>query len=76
MSEPSTEELMSRIRKWQTSGRFHPLTCGNNSEHAVLEPVYEKGEIILVCPDCTYVQNFAAGGLTPIFMNDNFNLLF
>ena len=38
----------------------HPLTCGNNSNHAVLEPSRDTqaGIIIMYCPECDYTQPF------------------
>lgn len=48
-----------KIKEWQTSGKFHPLTCGNNSNHGILEVVQQDdGEIMLICPDCDYVQRW------------------
>jgi hypothetical protein len=48
---------IARIRRWQANGRVHPLTCGNDSSHAKLEPIAEDGRVILVCPDCDYRQD-------------------
>jgi hypothetical protein len=36
----------------------HPLTCGNDSRHAVLEPFPMGGGVGLYCPECDYVQPF------------------
>lgn len=48
---------MSRIIKHQTCQSMHPLTCGNDSNHRPLYPVWED-RIVLRCPDCDYVQTF------------------
>ena len=48
-------ELAEKINKQQKAGQFHPLTCGNNSDH-ILEAVVESGKVILKCPECDYVQ--------------------
>lgn len=37
--------------------RLHPLTCGNDSNHRVLEPYpMDDGEVGLYCPECDYRQ--------------------
>jgi len=51
-------EKIQKIKEWQTNGRFHPLTCGNDSNHAVLVPFEQNGEVKLRCTDCNYVQNY------------------
>jgi hypothetical protein len=51
-------ETMEAIRKYQNCDYLHPLTCGNDSRHALLKPIEKDGKIILVCPDCDYVQNW------------------
>lgn len=38
----------------------HPLTCGNDSNHGNLFPLYEDGIVKLICPDCDYTQGNAA----------------
>lgn len=56
---------MNAICEWQTGykdgerklmDRMHPLTCGNDSSHAPLFPVFADGRMLLVCADCDYVQ--------------------
>lgn len=41
------------IRAHQANRHVHPLTCGNDSGHRILE-----GRVILVCLDCDYRQDF------------------
>lgn len=50
------QKKIYRILKWQSCGFVHPLTCGKNSEH-ILKPKEKDGDVILICPDCDYVQN-------------------
>lgn len=41
----------------------HPLTCGNNSNHANLIAVEINNNIKLKCKDCEYVQDFVPSWL-------------
>jgi len=50
-----TDEEVENINKYQKSGKFHPLTCGNG--HGALIAT-NKG---LVCPKCDYLQTWAHG---------------
>lgn len=52
----TNKKIISQIRKYQKSGMAHPLTCGNNSLHQILEPEEQNGKVVLVCLDCDYVQ--------------------
>ena|SRR3989344_2244656 len=52
----SNEEIINRINAYQSNLMFHPLTCGKNSAHALLEPKEEDGKVILVCPTCGHKQ--------------------
>lgn len=49
------EEIIEKINAWQNS-IAHPLTCRKDSTHRLLRPEIRKGKVILVCPDCDYVQ--------------------
>ncbi len=40
--------------------RFHPLTCGNDSNHTPLFPFFENGSVKLICRDCNYTQDNGA----------------
>lgn len=58
---PNTAKLRG-IEWWQEEGQFHPLTCGYNSRHELLEGRETiSGEVYLECPDCGYVQGFVPG---------------
>ena len=52
----TNQEKIEKVNTWQTSPYIHPLTCGNDSMHADLEPKEEDGEVKLVCVDCGYTQ--------------------
>jgi hypothetical protein len=47
---------------WQDRIPFHPLTCGNDSEHMPLRArevlVYETETVELYCTQCYYRQDF------------------
>jgi hypothetical protein len=54
----NSNELVQRIKKWQANPHFHPLTCGVDSGHEILEPVEKDGKVSLVCPTCGWVQSY------------------
>ena len=58
MSSLTNQEIIQRVNAWQSNPRIHPLTCKNNSNHALLEPKEEDGKVVLECPTCGYVQNW------------------
>jgi len=47
------------IALWQQQDHVHPLTCGNDSRHALLVPEKESGfgQVSLVCPTCGWRQS-------------------
>lgn len=52
--KPWTDEECAAFNESQQRADRHPLTCGNDSRHAVLIAV-PKG---YMCPDCDYRQNW------------------
>jgi len=48
--------VMCRICDHQVTHMLHPLTCGNDSSHAPLFPVYREARVMLRCVDCDYTQ--------------------
>lgn len=46
------QELVENIKFYQESGVGHPLTCGNDSKHALLVPYISEGAVVLQCPTC------------------------
>lgn len=49
-----TDEQIAALAAHQADDRFHPYTCGNNSDH-ILEPTRQGW----VCPHCDYRQDWA-----------------
>jgi len=44
--------------KWGSFTHHHEMTCGNNSNHAVLEPkIHADESVSLYCTDCDYTQD-------------------
>ena len=52
------EKLLSSIKKYQNCIYVHPLTCGTDSNHSLLEGRILNGNVVLVCPDCDYIQEW------------------
>ena len=50
------KELLEAIKKYQSCPFVHELTCGNDSGHASLKGIEIKGKVVLICPDCDYIQ--------------------
>lgn len=53
-------QIIRAIKEHQAHPYVHPLTCGNDSRHQVLEPQLDPDDptkVILVCLDCTYRQH-------------------
>ena len=56
-ADDGRDDEIEAIRQRQARHDVHPLTCGNDSGHAVLRPQrMPNGKIVLYCPDCDYVQ--------------------
>lgn len=53
--------LIRMINKLQKDSTTHPLTCGYDSTHNKLKPVTMNRKVVLVCPDCGYVQSIPHG---------------
>ena len=67
----STAEIIEKVRRYQDIDIFHPLTCGNDSNHALLVAEDHGGKVVLVCPDCDYVQ----GHIPENIVNANYDKL-
>jgi len=48
--------LIKKIKQHQKNKNFHPLTCGNDSQHKLLYPIEENNEVVLKCKNCDYGQ--------------------
>jgi hypothetical protein len=49
----------TQVGEFSFPTRLHPLTCGNNSDHAPLYPYWNGDRVQLICRDCDYTQNNA-----------------
>jgi len=54
----TNQEVLDSVKAYQERGDFHPLTCGNDSNHLLLVAKEIDGKVVLVCPECDYVQNW------------------
>lgn len=52
------QTIIDAIARYQQLGYVHPLTCGNNSMHTELIGKEVDGKVVLVCPDCDYIQKW------------------
>jgi hypothetical protein len=52
-----TDLILKAVEDWQAN-ELHPLTCGHDSDHKILKPIKQDGKVILICPDCTYTQDW------------------
>lgn len=57
MSSSKNKDLLEAIRKFQSCPYVHEMTCGNDSRHETLKGIEIRGKVVLICPDCDYVQN-------------------
>lgn len=69
-------KVIENFNKLQNCGHLHPLTCGNNSSHAVLKLDIVNDKIVgLVCSDCDYKQSYIPSivlNLSEELLNDPF----
>lgn len=57
----AAKDKIKLIKAYQRAGEeglVHPLTCGNDSSHDLLNPMFMSGtdEVVLICWDCDYIQ--------------------
>lgn len=52
---PWTQDYVDFLNTYQHDTRWHPYTCGNNSQHRVLLATVGGW----ICEDCDYTQNWA-----------------
>lgn len=55
----NSKEKKMLFQKYQLSSKFHPLTCGNDSNHEKLK-LCVSGHF-LYCADCNYMQELDVG---------------
>jgi hypothetical protein len=58
------DKVIASINAHQQRNDLHPLTCGKDSRHAPLLAKEQDGKVILVCPDCDYVQTWVPSYFT------------
>ena len=65
---PFTKEQINKLNEYQTSGKFHPFTCGRNHIECEVNKTprdYEKDGVLIateegwICPCGKYRQNWA-----------------
>jgi len=54
----TNSEILEHIATWQGLGCVHPLTCRVDGCGQNLVGREVNGEVVLVCPDCGYVQKY------------------
>jgi len=54
--DDTNKELLEAIKKYQSCPYVHELTCGNDSGHSPLKGIEVRGTVMLICPDCDYMQ--------------------
>lgn len=54
----NTIDKVMKFQELAKQGIIHPLTCGNDSSHKHLIATVKDGKVILMCPDCDYIQNY------------------
>lgn len=64
---PWTQEQIVNLNAYQMNRHFHPMTCPRKEEHPPIEG--ERGRLLathygLVCPHCSYSQNWAHAFMT------------
>lgn len=64
MNKKQISEVVKAVIKHQTNPLVHPLTCGNDSTHEILQPIVSDGEVHLWCVECDYVQKHIPSFLT------------
>lgn len=62
-------KIIENIKRYQSTGYFHPLTCRIDSSHKLLEPELLEGLLVLKCPTCNSIQ--WEDQIPDMFMNDS-----
>ena len=75
-SHSKLNKVKNSISKWQ-NGKFHPLTCGNDSQkHSILKSKLEKSdneyELTLFCKDCDWKQDIPKFFTNEAVVDDSF----
>jgi len=69
MSREMTRTERAALRHWQGEPSLHPMTCGNNSDHQILQELWDG---TLGCPelDCDYRQDYFPGVAMDFFLTE------
>lgn len=51
-------QIIAAVYRWQSDPRLVPLICCVGSKHRNLQPIQVEGQVILVCPDCDFRQDY------------------
>lgn len=72
MEEPiyDVQTQIDALAAYQACGVCHPLTCGTDSNHALLIGKERDGKVIMICPDCGYIQKMYMGIVEPYVNGD------
>jgi hypothetical protein len=54
----TNKEILHAIETYQSCPLVHPMTCGNDSNHSILEGAELDEKVILFCTDCDYSQSW------------------
>lgn len=57
MQARTNEDIIRIVKKWQSAGFVHELTCRLDNDHAPLVPIERDGKVILGCPTCGTAQS-------------------
>lgn len=61
---------LAALRWHQERAFVHPLTCGNDSSHRVLEGgMTSEGNVYMECPDCDYIQDWIPDYVWQLFIS-------
>ena len=69
ISKVDSTIIINRIKEFQETQYGHPFTCRTSSCRAELVGHITGQKVVLLCPECGYVQNLPDG----VFDTDDWN---